>query len=231
MLTIISGTPRRGKSSLATHLGIQNALNAPKRHKMLEACAKLRREGFKVNNSEFALYSNYKIHYEDILYNFDSVIIDPEKIGRDLFIKPHSTLLITEAQTHFSTNMIGRLPPEQQRYFFESGHFGIDIIMDCPRGETIAPDIRRISHRFIYVLERKIFDKNGELITGDQTVDKYFLDKIEWKYEEYDKEQDFVDRRKPKIKKEVIDYNIFDCYDPFQNFTHFLPEKKDFTII
>ena len=163
--------------------------------------------------------------------SFNSVIIDPERIGKDLFIKPHSTVVITEAQTYFSTNMIGRLPPEQQRYFFESGHFGIDFILDCPRGETISPDIRKIAQRFIYMLDRKIYDKNGKIISGDQTITKYSLERIEWTFEEYENENYFVERKKPKIKKEVIRYNIFDCYNPFENFTHFLPQKKDFTII
>lgn len=229
MITIISGSIRRGKSSYATYLGIARALDGAKRREMLSACVKLRRRGFDVSRGDYALYANYPIIYEDIQHKIDGVLVDPFRLGAKkdgVFIKPHSTLIITEAQTYYSSNMVGRLEPQTQKYFFESGHFGIDIILDCPRGETIAPDIRKIAHRFIYIIDRKVYDNEGKECRGDRRLTKYNFGSAVWTFEEYENEKDFCDRKHGKIRKDTCFYNIFDCYNPFENFEHYLPEKN-----
>lgn len=221
---------RKGKTSLCTYLSLQNCCERERRQKMKIHTNMLKIKGYNIEKKDYSLYSNFNVNYDNYDKKIKSQIIDIKRLGlgaeNSLFIRPYSTIAITEAQTFFGSNMIHRLEPEQIRYFAESGHFGIDIILDCPRGENISPDIRRLCENFIIVNKREIYAANGRKLADGEKVNRYDFSAIKWHCVRYDNESDFINNRNGENIIYKCDYNIFDCYNPFSNYEHFLPVDK-----
>ena len=227
MICLFCGQIRKGKTSLMTYCGIRNAQDTEKRQKMRAACKSLAARGFKVSTDKYALYSDYNIHYD----NYHGEIINAQKInpldiGSTLFIRPHSTLLISETQGYFNARRALTFTPKQALFFQTSGHFGVDIFLDCQDIETVDKTIRNLA-TIIEVKEKKIFDKAGKLT---DYADARNFSRIEWKVIEYSGAL-FFDKQKGKEKIYKSNFNVFDCYNSFERFDNFLPIEKNQIII
>jgi len=202
-----------------TAKAIERAQNAEKRQKMLLQCNTLRKQGFRVSGDLYALYSDYKIKFDNHRgIKFESTRINPAYICLgETFLRPYSTLCISEAQTYFNARTFQKFTTEQARFFQTSGHFGVDIYLDTQDIDTIDKTIRNLCE--IYeIKERVIINNRGREI--DYVEDDRDVKKIIFKYEY---RQDIF--AKPDRGKFEIDYNVFDCYNSFENFNDYLPEK------
>ena len=227
MIYLFCGDIRAGKTSLLTYLGILNALNAEKRAKMRAACKSLIADGFDVSTEKYALYADFNVTYDnmhgDILR---AKKIDPLEIGSSVFIRPHSTLLISESQGYFNARRSMFMTPKQALFFQTSGHFGVDIYLDCQDIENVDKVVRNIS-KIIQVHGRTVYDGRGRVTSWADSRD---FTKIVWNITEYESAAAF-DKGKGRARSIVSPFNIFDCYNSFERFNNFLPDKKEIKIV
>lgn len=219
-----------GKTGVMTALAIADATDREKNKLRAEAVKDLRADGFNISRDYYALYSNYPIHREFYERNLESITLTNDEISRlsrigdpdGIFIRPFSTLAIMEAQTVFSARNWQQFTPKQSEFFQTSRHYGIDIFLDTQDADNIEKTLRYLC-RVIYVHKRTIYDAKGKKVA---TADKYNLSRIEWditsfeRFKWYEKGVNGVDG------KVSIDYNIFDCYNPFENYKNYLPLDK-----
>lgn len=227
MIYLFCGDIRAGKTSLMTYKGILNALNPEKRAKMRAACKSLTADGFEVNGDKYALYSDYNIIYDnmhgDILM---STKINPLEIGESVFIRPHSTLLISEFQGYFNSRRSMALEPRQALFFQTSGHFGVDLYLDCQDIDNVDKVIRNIS-KIIKVTRRTVYDARGKVT---EWANSRNFSKIVWDTIEYESAANY-DIKKGKLKTVTAPFNVFECYNSFERFENFLPKDKTKKII
>lgn len=234
MLNLIcSDTVGVGKTGLMTALAINDATNEDKNSQRADAVKGLRDDGFNVTRNYYALYSNYKIHREFYKRNLDAIVIkNMQKVARlgdpdGIFLRPYSTLVVMEAQKEFNARKWQEFTPDQSAFFQTSRHYGIEIFLDSQDAENIEKTLRTLC-RVIYVNSRKIYDGKGREV---ETADKYDLSRIEWDVTIYDRYRWYEKDVNGKKQKISIDYNIFDCYNPYENYYDYLPKNKKTLII
>lgn len=222
MIYLFCGDIRAGKTSLLTYLGILNALNAEKRAKMRAACKSLIADGFDVSTEKYALYADFNVLYDnmhgDILR---AVKVAPLEIGKTVFIRPHSTLLISEFQSYYSARRSMALDPRTALFFQTSGHFGVDLFLDCQDIDNVDKVIRNIS-KIIQVHRRTVYDGRGRVTSWADSRD---FTKIVWDITEYENAAAF-DKGKGRARSITSNFNVFDCYNSFERFNNFLPPDK-----
>lgn len=227
MIKLYCGDIRAGKTSLMTYQGILNALNAEKRAKMRAACKSLSARGFAVCADKYALYADYNIVYDNMHGDvLRAQKINPLEIGRSVFIRPHSTLLISEFQGYFNARRSMSLEPKTALFFQTSGHFGVDLYLDCQDIDNVDKVIRNISH-ITKVHNRTVYDARGKVT---DYADARNFSRIIWNITEYENAAEF-DGGKGHNKTITADFNIFDCYNSFERFDNFLPTNKDDILI
>lgn len=227
MIKLFCGDIRAGKTSLLTYLGIMNALNPEKRAKMRAACKSLSARGFAVSAEKYALYGDFSVTYDNMHGDvLKSRVINPLEIGKTVFIRPHSTLLISEFQSYFNARRSMALEPKQALFFQTSGHFGVDLFLDCQDIDNVDKVIRNISH-IIKVHKRTVYDGRGHIC---EWANSRNFSKIVWDITEYDSAAEF-DRNKGKNKTIISKFNIYDCYNSFERFDNFLPPDTNEIII
>ena len=227
MIKLYCGDIRAGKTSLMTYQGILNALNAEKRAKMRAACKSISARGFAVSSEKYALYADYNITYDnmhgDVLHGRK---INPFEIGDKTFIRPYSTLLISESQGYFNSRRSMFMSPKNALFFQTSGHYGIDIYLDCQDIDNVDKIIRNIS-KIIEVKQRTVYDARGHVCEWADSRD--FL-KITWDVIEYGGAKEF-ERGRGQKKVITSNFNVFDCYNSYERFDDFLPPDKQTIII
>lgn len=209
-----------------TAKAIENAQDPEKRGKMLLEVAKLRNRGFTVTDAPHALYANYNINFDNHRgITLKSTRIDPRALligSRAAFIRPFSTIAIPEAQTYFNARAFQKFTPEQARFFQTSGHFGIDIMLDTQDLETLDKTIRGLCE--IYeIKERKIYNDRGKEVERAEPRD---VSKIEFYYNYFQSQNGA-----PKAGMYTIDFNVYECYNSFENYEDYLPVDKSCPII
>lgn len=226
MITVICGKIRVGKTSFMTAKAIEAARGGEKRREMLNAVAHLKKSGFAVSTADYALYSNYAIKFDNHRgENLQSIRIDPHKlfIGDEAtYIRPYSVIAISEAQTYFNARNFQKFSAEQARFFQTSGHFGVDIMLDTQDIETLDKTLRGLCE--IYeITERRIYNNRGQPV---ETAEHRDVSKITFKYLY---REDIT--AKPRSGVYTIDYNVYECYNSFDNYRDYLPADKKKGII
>lgn len=226
MITVITGKIRAGKTSFMTAKAIENAQDPEKRGRMLLEVSKLRQRGYAVTEAKHALYANYNIKYDNHRgIVFEAVKIDPRRLligdkdkkNKPAFVRPYSTIAISEAQTYFNARTFQKFTPEQARFFQTSGHFGVDIMLDTQDIETLDKTIRGLCD--IYeIKERRIFNDRGREVQKAEPRD---VSKIVFYYDYYQNQNGA-----PKPGSYTIDFNVYECYNSFENYNDYLPENK-----
>lgn len=227
MITIIYGPIRRGKTGLMTYLSTLLVLDRGKAARRAARIAELKARGYHFEDGD-ALYADYDIsvdrkHGRGVV---QSKIVDPLKLGESVFIKPHSVLAVQEAQTYYSSAAWQRFRAHQAAYFQTSGHYGIDIFLDCQSISNIAPDIRSIA-TFIEVLKSTAYDAAGR--PSDNVTRKDFT-RVEWLIKRYETERDVAAGRGVKDRI-VSDLNIYEAYDAYGHFDAYLPPDLETIIV
>lgn len=208
-----------------TAKAILNALDRAKSAERRRAVSLLEKKGYNVSRADFALYSNYKIKYVERDVMLHSITIDPRRLflGNDAtYLRPYSTLAISEAQTYFNARTFQNFTPEQARFFQTSGHFGIDIFLDTQDIETVDKIIRGLCD--VYEIQsRTIYDNAGRKVDRAEPRN---VSRIVFEYLYF---QDV--NAKPRAESLTIHFNVFEAYNPFACYYDYLPEKKKGTII
>lgn len=227
MLTIVIGEIRVGKSAYMTARGIEKAKDREKTKKRYLSILDLKHNGYKFSENKYALYSDYSINFKNYKDDIKSVIIDPKKLfSGDLFLQPHSTMCIQEGQIYFNSRAWQSFGPDQSRFFQTSGHFGIDIFIDTQDVDNIDKTIRQIS-KIILIKKRIVYDEYGHIVEKART---HFVSKITWQTIEYETYNKYL-AGKGKKRDYSINYNIYDCYNPFERFKDYLPKDKTAVIL
>ena len=227
MITIIFGSIRVGKTALMTYLSTRLALDPSKAARRARKIAEYKARGFHFADGS-ALYADYDISV-DLKHGrgvVQSKVIDPLQLGDSVFIKPHSVLAVQEAQTYYSSTGWQRFRAHQAKYFQTSGHYGIDIFLDCQSTNNIVPDIRSIA-TFIEVLEGTAYDAAGR---PSENVTRKDFSRVVWLIKRYQTERDVIAGRGVKDKI-VTDLNVYAAYDPYSRADDYLPPDPKITII
>lgn len=226
MITLIDGLPRVGKTSLVTALAIISAQDLERRRKRNFAVLNLRRRGYTVAESDYALYAEFNIKHEDPCgRQINSILIEPERLGRDIYIRPYSTIAISEMQAYFSARAWQRFTLEQQIFFQTSGHFGLDIIGDAQHVDHIEERIRSIA-QVIHVEKRTSYNSEGK---PTDHVSRFDCSKIVWDVVRFENFKAY-ERGKGKRDKIQIDFCVFECYNNEERFDNYLPVDKNILI-
>lgn len=224
MISCITGKIRVGKTSFMTATAILNALDRAKSAERRRAVSVLKRQGYAVSAADFALYSNYPVAYRERDIVLNSIKIDPRRlsIAGGQYLRPHSTLAISEAQTYFNARAFQSFTPEQARFFQTSGHFGIDIYLDTQDIETVDKVIRGLCD--VYEIQsRTIYDNAGRKV---ERAEPRNVSRIVFNYLYFSDVS-----AKPRSESLSIPFNVFECYDPFACYYDYLPADKKGSII
>lgn len=221
MIYLLCGDIRKGKTALMTYLSIMNTFDGSKAAKRAEKLRELKQENFIILNENNAFYADYKIKYvrkEKTLA--ESLVIVPQDIGSGVFLKPYSTLCIQEFQSIFGSRNWQHFGLSS--FFQMSGHFGIDIFIDCQNPRTVELNVRSIA-KIIEV--NKMTAYNAAHHPSDNVKKKNFSE-IVWDVTEFENIRLYEERKGGEKKVYKSNFNIFDCYNPYEKYRSFLPPDK-----
>lgn len=220
MITIISGLPGKGKTSLLVKqalvqmldYGTEDWLNCKLEVRKLVA------GGF--NNlllppMKHCVYADFPISYSRKLksYYIDGFQIGlPNPFFQTMFIPPYSTIFLDEAQKYYDSRMSKYLREEVYRWYQLHRHNHYNVVMCCQRLANIDVNIRAIADRFLVVEDIEVKE------------DKYgCAESIKWKMREFtscDTAENYQlskDRKElcdlGKVIEDTTDLPVFDCYD------------------
>ena len=216
MITIIFGAPGKGKTSLMTHLGVQEAFNEDRICAMQASIQALNENGFKLTVPEHCLASNYDIIAQKFWFDpRPSRRINPFRLGfANNYVKTHFSLpfeciLIAEAQLYLNSRMSMYFPDWQSRFYEQHRHLNLDIFLDTQRPMLIDVNIRELA-RFLEIL-------NLDVRYNDYNEPCFF----KWRVREIENSSLF-DKYMASGKKDktcyreysiIARYNVFDCYN------------------
>lgn len=229
MLTIISGVPGAGKSSLNAYF-LYSTYREEGRT-LLKRCRAKIEELNKTRLHPLTLpaqppiYSDFKVKfpagykkwYEPYFINGYYMGLSNERL-KTQFLPPYAKVFLGESQRYYNSRKSGSFPDFVSRFYEMHRHFGLDIYLDVQRVRLIDPNIRELCRRFIEVQGMEhTRDKLGRIT---RTV---------WHCREFGNWIDFEDYLNTgantyKETSYTYDGNIFDCYDSFSFFENYLPE-------
>ena len=229
MITIFTGAPGAGKSSLsALFLKRLYKKEGRKLQKLsaarIDEINKTRRypltppplppiySDFKVK-----IPAGYKKHYEPYYINGYYMGLSNERL-KTQFLPPYAKVFLGESQRYYNSRKSGNFPDFVSRFYEMHRHYGLDLYLDVQRVRLIDPNIRELCRRFIEVQGMEhTRDKLRRII---HTV---------WRCREFSNWQayeDYLNTGAVTYKETTYenDGNIFDCYDSFSFFENYLPE-------
>ncbi len=229
MLTIISGVPGAGKSSLNAYF-LYSTYREEGRTLLKRCRAKIE----ELNKTRLhpltpptqpPIYSDFKVKfpagykkwYEPYFINGYYMGLSNERL-KTQFLPPYAKVFLGESQRYYNSRKSGSFPDFVSRFYEMHRHFGLDIYLDVQRVRLIDPNIRELCRRFIEVQGMEhTCDKLGRIT---RTV---------WHCREFGNWIDFEDYLNTgadtyKETSYTYDGNIFDCYDSFSFFENYLPE-------
>lgn len=231
MINCIVGNIRKGKTSFLVCSVLKNCLSAEKLSNFKKSKQNLINNGFKISEKNaFGLYScdTLNIEYNDYNYiNFKSVKIDVKKLylNSGLYILPHSTISIEEAQRFFPCREFSKFSTLQSLFFQTSGHYNIDIYLDTQDITNIDKNIRNIS-RITDIKKFDIYNTKNNIVN----VAKNDFFKIVYYVIEYDNITDYTNKKNGENKKYTFYINPFSCYNSFNKDKLFFPTDKNIII-
>lgn len=229
MLTIISGVPGAGKSSLNAYF-LYSTYREEGRT-LLKRCRAKIEELNKTRLHPLTLpaqppiYSDFKVKfpagykkwYEPYFINGYYMGLSNERL-KTQFLPPYAKVFLGESQRYYNSRKSGSFPDFVSRFYEMHRHFGLDIYLDVQRVRLIDPNIRELCRRFIEVQGMEhTRDKLGR-ITRTVWHCREFGNWIDF--------EDYLNTGADTYKETTYSYdgNIFDCYDSFSFFENYLPE-------
>ena len=229
MITIFTGAPGAGKSSLSALFLKRIYKEEGRKLQKLSAARideinKTRRypltppplppiySDFKVK-----IPAGYKKHYEPYYINGYYMGLANERL-KTQFLPPYAKVFLGESQRYYNSRKSGNFPDFVSRFYEMHRHYGLDLYLDVQRVRLIDPNIRELCRNFIEVQGMEhTRDKLGRII---HTV---------WRCREFSNWQayeDYLNTGAVTYKETSYenDGNIFDCYDSFSFFENYLPE-------
>ncbi len=237
MITIISGAPGAGKSSLNTYFLKQAYFEHGRT--MLESCTSKIAELNKTRLNPLTppdkppIFSDYKVKfrvgYEEF---FEPYYINGYYLGlandrmATQFLPPYSKVFLGEAQRYYNSRQSANFPDFVSRLYEMHRHYHLDIFMDVQRVMLIDPNIRALCRHFIEVqgMENTLNDV-GEII------------KTVWHCREFPNwtaYENYLNTGAETYTNTAYTHegNIFHCFDSFGYFDMFLPkEGQDFNYL
>ena len=229
MLTIISGVPGAGKSSLNAYF-LYSTYREEGRTLLKRCRAKIE----ELNKTRLhpltppaqpPIYSDFKVKfpagykkwYEPYFVNGYYMGLSNERL-KTQFLPPYAKVFLGESQRYYNSRKSGSFPDFVSRFYEMHRHFGLDIYLDVQRVRLIDPNIRELCRRFIEVQGMEhTRDKLGR-ITRTVWHCREFGNWIDF--------EDYLNTGADTYKETTYSYdgNIFDCYDSFSFFENYLPE-------
>ncbi len=229
MLTIISGVPGAGKSSLNAYF-----LYSTYREEGITLLKRCRAKIEELNKTRLhpltlpaqpPIYSDFKVKfpagykkwYEPYFVNGYYMGLSNERL-KTQFLPPYAKVFLGESQRYYNSRKSGSFPDFVSRFYEMHRHFGLDIYLDVQRVRLIDPNIRELCRRFIEVQGMEhTRDKLGR-ITRTVWHCREFGNWIDF--------EDYLNTGADTYKETTYSYdgNIFDCYDSFSFFENYLPE-------
>lgn len=237
MITIISGAPGAGKSSLNTYFIIREYQENGRILK--ERCVSKINE---INKNRlnpltppdkppiFADYSvkflvDYDKFFEPFFINGYYLGLTNERMNTQ-YLPPFSKVFLGEAQRYYNSRRSANFPDHVSRLYEMHRHYGLDIYMDVQRVRLIDPNIRDLCRHFIEVQSmHNTLDKLERIVKSTW----YCREFANWTAFE-----DYLNTGAATFTERCYVYegNIFDCFDSFGYFDMFLPsEEKDFNYL
>lgn len=223
MLTIICGLTGKGKTALATELGVEKMMNSMEdyRNSYMEVL-KLKAGGFdklSLPQTRHLVYSDYPIKVNPIYrtYKVDGYEIGLPNIFFNIaFLPPYSTIILDEAQKYFDSRSTKYLREEVYRWFQLHRHNHYNVILTCQRIGNIDINIRALADRVIvcegidvkedsYGVADKITWNVREFLSAE-VAEQYCLKKEQGDYCNYG-----------KMEKITSKYPIFNYYNSYGN--------------
>lgn len=229
MITIISGAPGAGKSSLNAYF-IWHLCTTEGRTLLKKSRAKIE----ELNKTRLytltlpeqpPIYSDFsvkfKVGYEKY---FEPYYINGYYMGfsndrlRTLYLPPYAAVFLSESQRYYNSRKSGNFPDFVSRYYEMHRHYGLDLYLDVQRVRLIDPNIRELCRHFIEVQGMEhTRDELGRIVQS------------EWRCREFSDWVDFEDYLNTgaityKETAYTYDGNIFDSYDSFGCFENYLPD-------
>ncbi len=215
---ILTAPPRYGKTSLMTHWANEVAFNRGRTRLMQAEIQNKIDSGFAslktIPNN--CVSANYALTMRQFGYSpRQNRRINPYRLGFDNpyvkthFNLPYEFICITEAQKYFNSRMAQYYPDWQSRWFEQSGHNYLDILMDTQRVGLIDPNIRDLA-------------KVIEVVRLDIEKDSFGQPAhLEWKIRYFDNnglwDKYVADGKRGNLlfdeMKIEANYNVFTSYD------------------
>ena len=229
MITIFSGAPGAGKSSLNAYF-LYSTYREEGRT-LLKRCRAKIEELNKTrlhpptlpeqtpicSDVKVKFPAGYKKWYEPYFVNGYYMGLSNERL-KTQFLPPYAKIFLGESQRYYNSRKSGSFPDFVSRFYEMHRHFGLDIYLDVQRVRLIDPNIRELCRHFIEV--------QGMEHTRDQLGR---ITRTVWHCREFGNWIDFEDYLNTgadTYKETTYSYvgNIFDCYDSFSFFENYLPE-------
>ena len=229
MITIISGAPGAGKSSLNAYfldrtykeegqtllkrsVAKIEEINKTRRHPLTPPSLPPIYSDFRVK-----IPAGYKKYYEPYYINGYYMGLANERL-KTQFLPPYAKVFLGESQRYYNSRKSGNFPDFVSRFYEMHRHYGLDLYLDVQRVRLIDPNIRELCRHFIEVQYMEhVRDELGRII---HTV---------WHCREFSNWLDFEDYLNigaVTYCETAYEYdgNIFACYDSFGFFENYLPE-------
>lgn len=237
MITIISGAPGAGKSSINSYF--LKKVYFEEGRTLLKNCRDKICELNKTRKTPLTLpemppiFSDYKVKFR-VGYDkfFEPYFINGYYFGLanermdTQFIPPYSKIFLGEAQRYYNSRKSANFPDFVSRAYEMHRHYHLDIYMDVQRVWLIDANIRSLCRRFIEVQNSKnILNDVGDII------------KTIWYCREFNtwaEYEDYLNTGAQTYSSTTYthDGNIFDCFDSFSYFDSFIPdERHDFSFL
>ncbi len=227
MITIITGPPGVGKTSLMTSFAVTEMTNYEDIFNKQDFIRSLNEIGYNKSIPEHFVFTNYDVicpHTGQHSYFVNGYYLGFKNNRKHptMFLPSGANIYISEAQEVFNSRESSRFPDFLSRYMEKHRHFELNFYLDCQRGELIDLNVRAIAEKIIDVREKK---------------DKYnahfgFLEKTVWTCEEYKSWSEYENGESGKKKKYEYDGDIHDCYDSQGCFLMFMNgnEERNFNL-
>lgn len=227
MITIITGPPGVGKTSLMTSFAVAEMTNYEDIFNKQDFIRSLNEIGYDKTVPEHFVFTNYDVtcpYTGQHSYFVNGYYLGFKNNSKHptMFLPPGATIYISEAQEVFNSRESSRFPDFLSRYIEKHRHFDLNFFLDCQRGDLIDLNVRAIAEKIIDVREKR-----------DKYNRKYgFLEKTVWICNEFQSWAEYESGAKGKKVKYEYDGDIHDCYDSQGCFLMFMNgrEDKDFDL-
>lgn len=235
MITIISGAPGTGKTSLLT-VFLEELYRTQGEKLKDESIRRIelaneKREHPLTLPKQPPIYADYSVkflagyeeYYKPYFINGFYLGLPNEKMQTQ-FVPPGSKVFLSEVQRYYDSRKKG-LPDHVSRFFEMHRHYGLDIYLDIQRVMLVDLNIKDLCRRFIEVQGHENITDNG-LIIGTVFHCREFTSWVDM--------QEYLNTGAQTFKETTYTYNgnIFDCFDSFSFYEEFLPgEDSNFSYL